>query len=87
MLKALFGDKPYQLNVTPEVLPEIVRSSDSFAAVEKEASLSRIYAGQHFPSHENAGKSLCSAVADVIADNCLTSVDRRNDGDRDGEGY
>jgi len=49
VLKALFGDKPYQLNVTPEVLPEIVRSSDSFAAVEKEASRSRIYAGQHFP--------------------------------------
>lgn len=87
VLRALFSDKPYQLNVTSEVLPGVVRSFDSFAAVEKEASLSRIYAGQHFPSHENAGKSLCSAVADVIVYNCLTSVDRRNDGDRDGGGY
>jgi hypothetical protein len=57
VLKALFGDKPYQLNVTSEVLPGVVRSFDSFAAVEKEASLSRIYAGQHFRSDENAGEA------------------------------
>ena len=87
MLKALFGDKPYQLNVTPEVLPEIVRSSDSFAAVEKEASLSRIYAGQHFRSDENAGGRLGSAVAEFVLDNFLTRVHRRNDGDRAGDDY
>jgi hypothetical protein len=87
VLKALFGDKPYQLNVTSEVLPGVVRSFDSFAAVEKEASLSRIYAGQHFRSDENAGQRLGSAVADFIVDNFLTPVHRRNEGDRDGDGY
>jgi len=87
VLKALFGDKPYQLNVTPEVLPEIVRSSDSFAAVEKEASLSRIYAGQHFHSDDNAGERLGTAVADFIVDDFLAPVHRRGDGDRDVDGY
>ena len=87
MLRALFSDKPCQLNVTSEVLPGVVRSFDSFAAVEKEASLSRIYAGQHFRSDENAGERLGTAVADFIVDNCLTPVHRRSDGDRDGDGY
>ena len=87
MLKALFGDKTYQLNVTSEVLPGVVRSFDSFAAVEKEASLSRIYAGQHFRSDENAGERLGSAVADFIVDNLLTPIHRRGDGDRDVDGY
>jgi hypothetical protein len=86
-LRALFSDKPYQLNVTSEVLPGVVRSFDSFAAVEKEASLSRIYAGQHFRSDENAGERLGTAVADFLVDNFLSPVHRRSDGDRDGDGY
>ncbi len=89
VLRALFGDKPFQLSVTSEVLPGVVRSFDGFAAVEKEASLSRIYAGQHFRSDENAGERLGSAVADFVVDNFLTRVDRRDDrdGDRDGDDY
>jgi hypothetical protein len=87
VLKALFGDKPYQLNVTSEVLPGVVRSFDSFAAVEKEASLSRIYAGQHFRSDENGGETLGSAVANFVVNNFLTRVHRRNDGDRDADDY
>ena len=78
VLSALFGAKPLQLNVTSEVLPGVVRSFDSFAAVEKEASLSRIYAGQHFRSDENGGERLGSAVADFVVDNFLTLV---GDGD------
>ena len=87
MLKALFGDKPYQLNVTSEVLPGVVRSFDSFAAVEKEASLSRIYAGQHFRSDENGGERLGSAVAEFVVNNFLTRVNRRNVADRDADDY
>jgi hypothetical protein len=79
VLSALFGNKPFQLSVTSEVLPGVVRSFDSLAAVENEASLSRIYAGQHFRSDENAGERLGSAVADFVVDNFLTLV-----GDRDG---
>jgi hypothetical protein len=87
VLSAFFGNKPLQLSVTSEVLPEVVRSFDSFAAVEKEASLSRIYAGQHFRSDENAGERLGSAVADFVVDNLLTRVDRRDDRDGDGDDY
>jgi membrane-associated phospholipid phosphatase len=78
VLSALFGNKPLQLSVTSEVLPGVVRSFDSFAAVENEASLSRVFAGQHFRSDESAGERLGSAVADFVVDNFLTLV---GDGD------
>ena len=89
VLSALLGNKPFQLSVTSEVLPGVVRSFDSFAAVEKEASLSRVYAGQHFRSDENAGERLGSAVADFVVANFLTRVHGRDDGngDRDGDDY
>jgi membrane-associated phospholipid phosphatase len=80
VLSAFFGNKPLQLSVTSEVLPGVIRSFDSFAAVAKEASLSRVYAGQHFRSDENAGERLGSAVADFVVDNFLTLVG-------DGDGY
>jgi membrane-associated phospholipid phosphatase len=79
VLSAFFGNKPLQLSVTSEVLPGVVRSFDSFAAVENEASLSRVYAGQHFRSDESAGERLGSAVADFVVDNFLTLA-----GDGDG---
>jgi hypothetical protein len=76
VLSAFFGNKPFQFSVTSEVLPGVVRSFDSFAAVKNEASLSRVYAGQHFRSDENAGERLGRAVADFVIDNFLTPVDR-----------
>ena len=84
VLSAVFGNKPFHLSVTSEVLPGVVRSFDSFAALEKEASLSRVYAGQHFRSDENAGEMLGSAVAGFVVDNFLTRVDGRDDGAGDG---
>jgi hypothetical protein len=75
VLRNLFGNEPFQINVTSEVLPGVVRSFDSFAAIENEASLSRIYSGQHFRSDENAGEKLGNAVADFVVDNFLTRVD------------
>ena len=84
MLRKLFGNKPLPVNVTSEVLPGVVRSFDGFAAIEKEASLSRIYAGQHFRSDENAGERLGSAVADFVVDNFLTRV-RRDEADGESE--
>jgi len=86
VLRTLFGNKALHLSVTSEVLPGVVRSFDSFAAVEKEASLSRIYAGQHFRSDENAGETLGSKVADFVVDNFLTRVHGRDDGDGGREG-
>jgi hypothetical protein len=81
VLRKVFGNEPFQVNVTSEVLPGVVRSFESFAAIENEASLSRIFAGQHFRSDENAGEKLGSAVADFVVDNFLTRVHRRDDGE------
>jgi len=85
VLRSVFGARPFHLSVTSEVLPGVVRSFDSFADAEKEASLSRIYAGQHFRSDENAGENLGSAVADFVVDNFLTRVPRRVERDEDRE--
>ena len=79
VLRNLFGNEPFQMSVTSEVLPGVVRSFDSVAAIENEASLSRIYSGQHFRSDENAGEKLGNAVADFVVDNSLTRVDGRRD--------
>jgi PAP2 superfamily len=87
VLGAVFGEKPFPLNVTSEVLPGVVRSFDNFAAVANEASLSRIYAGQHFRSDENAGEKLGGAVADFVVEKFLTPVDKEGHGDGAGEGH
>jgi membrane-associated phospholipid phosphatase len=84
VLSALFGDKPFHVGVTSEVLPGVVRSFDSFGAIENEAALSRIYAGQHFRSDETAGERLGSSVAEFVVDNFLTRVHGRDDGDGEG---
>jgi hypothetical protein len=81
VLSAFFGDKPFHLVVTSEVLPGVVRSFDSFADAEKEASLSRIYAGQHFRSDENTGEKLGSAVADFVVDHFLTRLHKGGEDD------
>jgi hypothetical protein len=53
--RSLFGNKPLHLTVTSEALPGVVRSFDSFADAEEEASVSRIYAGQQsFVMHRPA---------------------------------
>src|ERR1700676_632417 len=86
VLRSVFGNRIH-LTVTSEVLPGVVRSFDSFADAENEASLSRIYAGQHFRSDENAGERLGSSVADFVVDNFLTRVhDRDGEGDKEGRG-
>jgi hypothetical protein len=65
------------------VLPGVVRSFESFAAVENEASLSRVYAGQHFRSDENVGEELGRTVADFVVSNFLTRVPGADDGKGD----
>jgi membrane-associated phospholipid phosphatase len=82
ILNAIFGARPFHIVVTSEVLPGITRSFDSFAAIEQEASASRIFAGQHFRSDEDAGEKLGSAVADFVEDNFLKRV-RHDDDDRE----
>jgi hypothetical protein len=84
VLNEVFGRRPFNLIVTSEVLPGTTRSFDSFAGAENEASASRIFAGQHFRTDENAGESLGRSVADFVVDNFLTRAHDRDDGDHEG---
>jgi hypothetical protein len=74
VLNSIFGGRPFHINVTSEVLPGVTRSFDGFSAIENEASASRIYAGQHFRSDENAGERLGRSVGDFVVDHFLTRV-------------
>jgi hypothetical protein len=46
----------------------ITRSFDSFSQAADEAAASRIFAGQHFRSDEDAGRALGGEVADFVSD-------------------
>jgi hypothetical protein len=52
------------------------RSFASFQAAAGEATLSRIFAGVHFPFDLTSGQRLGSEVADFIVDHFLTARDR-----------
>jgi hypothetical protein len=80
VLDEFFRPKHFPLAVTSETLPGVTRNFDSFDAAEKEASLSRVLAGQHFRTDENAGETLGRFVADFVTDHALKAVD---DDDRD----
>jgi hypothetical protein len=87
VLDALIGRNPFTLNVTSEVQPGVVRSFDSFDDVQTEASDSRVFAGQHFRTDEDAGLRLGKAVADFVVDNFLTRVHRDDDHGDEGHGH
>jgi hypothetical protein len=74
VLKSIFGERFFHINVTSEVMPGVTRSFNSFAAIENEASISRVYAGQHFKSDEAAGERLGRSVADFVLDKALRRV-------------
>jgi hypothetical protein len=84
VLNSIFGSRPFRIDVTSEVLPGAVRSFDGFPAIEGEASASRIFAGQHFRTDEDAGGRLGRSVADFVVDHFLRRV-RDRDADR-GDG-
>jgi hypothetical protein len=71
VLSWFFGGDQMSFNVTSEVLPGVVRSFPSFSAAFQEASLSRIYAGQHFRFDEDAGQQLGMSVAQYVTSNFL----------------
>jgi hypothetical protein len=55
-------------------MPGVLRSFNGFSAAADEASVSRIYAGQHFSFDENAGRRLGRKVARFVIGNFLTPV-------------
>jgi hypothetical protein len=71
VLVAFFGKDEFRLDVTSEVLPGIQRHFDRFSGAEREASLSRIFAGVHFSIDEQAGQTLGRRVAEFVIDQSL----------------
>src|SRR6266853_3553912 len=76
VLVSFFGKDHFKFSVTSEVLPGVERSFTNFSAAAEEASLSRIFAGQHFSFDLTTGQRLGREVADFVVDNFLTSRDR-----------
>jgi hypothetical protein len=76
VLRAFFRRDHLDFDVTSEVLPGVVRSFQSFSAAAEEATLSRVFAGQHFRFDLTAGSRLGRDVADTVFDNLLTARER-----------
>ena len=80
VLKSFLKERHFDFEVTSEALPGVVRSFTSFSAAEDEASLSRIFAGQHFRFDEVSGEQLGRDVADFVVDHFLTPLHGQGDG-------
>ena len=66
MLVTTLGTDWLPLDVTSEVMSGVTRHFDSVSEAETEATLSRIYAGQHFMFDLVAGQRLGRQVADFV---------------------
>jgi hypothetical protein len=78
VLISFFDRDHAEFNVTSEVLPGVERSFTSISAAAEEATLSRIFGGQHFRFDLTTGQRLGRDVADFVLDNFLTSVHRKD---------
>ncbi len=81
VLISFFERDRFEFNLTSEVLPGVERSFTSLSSAAEEATLSRIFAGQHFRFDLTTGQRLGREVADFLLDNFLTPVDRRDESD------
>jgi hypothetical protein len=81
VLISFFERDHFELNVTSEVLPGVERSFTSFSSAAEEATLSRIFAGQHFRFDLTTGQRLGREIADSALDNFLTPVHRKDESD------
>ena len=75
VLTAFFEQDHFNLSVTSEVLPGVTRSFSTFGDAAQEATLSRIFAGQHFRFDLRAGQQLGREVADFVVGGFLTHRD------------
>jgi hypothetical protein len=73
-LRDFFGTDRLDFSLTNPSLPGVVRSFQSFSGAADEASVSRIYAGQHFRYDEDAGQALGDEIGNFIFDNILGPV-------------
>jgi hypothetical protein len=79
VLRSFFRRDHFDFDVTSEVLPGVVRSFPSFSEAVEEATLSRIFAGQHFRFDLTTGNRLGREVADFVVDNLLGAHERDED--------
>jgi len=78
VLHSFFKRDHLDLNVTSEVLPGVERSFTSFSAAAEEATLSRIFAGQHFRFDLSTGQRLGREVADFVVDSLLRAHEKED---------
>jgi hypothetical protein len=71
VLDSFFGGAKFAFSARSTALPGVQRSFTSFDAAATEASLSRIYAGQHFRTDEDAGQKLGTEIANYVLGNVL----------------
>src|SRR6267154_2683728 len=82
VLISFFGrDHDAEFSVTSEVLPGVERSFTGINAAAEEATLSRIFGGQHFRFDLTTGQRLGREVADFVLDNFLTPVHGKDESD------
>jgi hypothetical protein len=70
------GSDSFPFSLTNPTLPGLVRSFGSFSQAADEAAASRIFAGQHFRSDEDAGLALGRQVGDFVSDHLLVQPAR-----------
>ena len=85
VLISFFEMDRFAFNVTSEVLPGVDRSFTSFSDAAEEATLSRIFAGQHFSFDLTKGHDLGHRVADFVVDNFLRPRHSNDEEDADHE--
>jgi membrane-associated phospholipid phosphatase len=73
VLASCFGGDQFSFRVTSEVFAGVERSFSTFSGAAQEATLSRIYAGQHFRFDLTAGEQLGAAVAQFVLTNLAIS--------------
>jgi hypothetical protein len=81
VLISFFERDRSDLTVTSEVLPGVERSFTSFSSAAEEATLSRVFAGQHFRFDLTTGQRLGREIADFAVDNFLTPVHHKDESD------
>jgi hypothetical protein len=74
ILATFFGSDKFAFTAQSTALPGVQRSFASFSAAANEATLSRIYAGQHFRTDEVAGQQLGDEVAGYVLQKVLLPV-------------
>jgi hypothetical protein len=80
VLTDFFGRDHFDFSVTSEVLPGVERSFRTFGDAAQEASLNRIFGGQHFRFDQTAGERLGRQVADFVVAGFLTRRRGQDDG-------